>query len=147
MTNRHLGELLLHNLRHNLAPQPARRKNIGLVQAPHGQGRVVLQGQVRGEAGDAFDLGARVRLRVHCETGSVVFLAVAEVDTSRQLADDVEVDAAADFFFEWGALDERGSGEVAWAEVAECAHLLAELEDALFRADGAGAPFLFLVGR
>lgn len=141
--NLHLRELLLENLRHNLTPQPTRRENIGLVQTPHGERRVVLQGHVGGETGDAFDFGARVRLCVQCVAVAVVFLAVAEVNTTSQFTDDVEVDAAADVGAEGGAFYERGSGEVAGTEVTEGAHFFAEFEEALFGADGAGSPFLF----
>lgn len=143
MSDLHLRELLLHNLRDNLTPQPTRREHISLVQAPHGERWVVLQGHVRRETGNALDFGARVRLRVERVAIAVVFLAVAEVDTTSQFTDDVEVDAAADVSAERGAFDERGGGEVAGTEVTEGAHFLAEFEEALFGADGAGSPFLF----
>lgn len=140
-----LGELLGHDLRHGLPPQPARREDVGLVQAPHGKRGVVLQSEVGRKAGDTLDLRAGVRLRVHGEAAAVVLLAVAEVDAAGQFADDVEVDAAADFGAERGAVDQRRGGEVAGAEVTECAHLLAQTEEALFGADGASAPFLWVV--
>ena len=143
VTNRHLRELLSHNLSNDLAPQTARRKNVSLIQTPHRQRRVVLQSQVRCEAGNALDLGARVRLRVQREPGPVVLLALAEVDAARQLADDVEVHAAAHVRLQRGAVDQRGRGEVARAQVAECAHLLSQAQDALLGTDGAGTPFLF----
>lgn len=40
-------------------------------------------------------------------------------------------------------LDQGRGGEVARAQVAECAHFFAQLQETLLRADGAGAPFLF----
>lgn len=143
VTNLDLRELLSHNLSDNLAPQTASSQDIGLVQTPHGERGVVLQSQVGGQTDNALDLGARVGLSVHGEAGTIVLLAVAEVDTTRQLTDDVEVDATANVGLEGGALDQRGSGEVAGAQVAECAHLLAKTQNTLLRADGAGAPFLF----
>lgn len=144
VTDLNLRELLGHNLSNDLAPQTASSEDIGLVQTPHGERGVVLQSKVAREAGDALDLGARVGLGVHGEAGPVVLLAVAEVDTAGQLADDVEVHAAADFLLQRGALHQRGCGEVAWSQVAECAHLLAQLQDTLLRADGARAPFLYV---
>ena len=33
-------KLVRHHSRHGLAPQPARRQHVGLVEAPDGQGRV-----------------------------------------------------------------------------------------------------------
>ena len=73
---------------------------------------------------------------------AVVFFALAEVDAPGQFADDVEVDAAADVGFEGGDFNEGVGGEVAGAQVSERVHFFAELEEALLRADGAGAPFL-----
>jgi hypothetical protein len=142
VTNRELGVLLLHDLSDNLAPETRSSENIGLVQRPDGKGRVVLQSEVGSEANDTLDLVTRVGLSVHGVSGTVVLLALAEVDTTGQLTDDVEVDTAADIGLEGGALDQRGSGEVARAKVTKCAHLLAQLQDTLLRADGAGAPFL-----
>jgi hypothetical protein len=139
-----LGELFGHDLRHGLPPQPAGSEDVGLVQAPHGERGVVLQSQVAREPGDALDLRARVRLRVHGVAAAVVLLALAKVDAAGQFANDVEVDAAADFGPEWGAVDQRRGGEVAGAQVTECAHFFAESEEALFGADGASAPFLRL---
>ena len=141
----HLRELLSHHLRHNLPPQPTRREDVGLVQTPHGERRVVLQGQVCGETGDALDFGARVRLGVEGVAAAVVFLALAEVDTAGQFTDDVEVDAAADVGSQGGAFDEGGGGKVAGTQVAEGGHFFAQFEDTLFWADGAGSPFLIYV--
>lgn len=144
VTNGDLGVFLLHNLGDNLAPQTAGSEDIGLVQTPDGQGRVVLQSEVGGETDDALDLLARVGLSVHGVSGAIVLLALTKVDTARQLADDVEVNAAADVGLERRALDQRGRSEVAGPQVAECAHFLAQLEDTLFWAHGAGAPFLLV---
>lgn len=143
VTNLHLRELLLHNLRDDFAPQPTRRENVSLVQTPHGEWRVVLQGHVGRETGDALDFGARVRLRVERVAVAIIFLTVAEVDATSQFTDNVEIDAAADVGAEGRAFDERGGGEVAGTEVTEGAHFFAELEEALFGADGTGSPFLF----
>lgn len=137
-----LRELLLHNLRNNLAPQTAGSEDISLVQGPHGQGRVVLQSKVGSETDDTLDLGAGVGLSVHGVTGAVIFRALAEVNATGEFTDDVEVDAAADLLLERGALDQGGSGEVAGTQVAECAHLLTELKDTLLGADSASSPLL-----
>lgn len=144
VTNLDLRELLGHDLSDNLTPQTASSQDISLVQTPHGQRGVVLQSQVGGQAGDALDLGARVGLSVHGVARAVIFLALAEVDATSQLTDDVEVDTTADFGLQWRALDQRGRGEVAGTQVAECAHLLAQAQDTLLGTDSAGAPFLFI---
>lgn len=143
MPDLHLRELLRHHLRHRLPPQPTRREHVGLVQAPHRQRGVMLQRHVGRETGDALDLGARVRLRVQRESVTVIFLALAEVDTTGEFTDDVEVDAAADVGAEGGALDQGGGGEVTGTEVAKGGHFFAELEETLFGADDASSPFLF----
>ena len=97
---------------------------------------------MRGEPRDALDLVAVVGLRVAGVAGAVVFCARAKVDSAGELADEGEAHVAADRLFERGDGDEGGGGEEAGAEVAEGGELLAEFEEALFGADGAGAPFL-----
>lgn len=77
-----LGEFLGHDLGDGLAPQTAGREDIGLVERPDGERRVVLEGEVGAEAGDALDLGARVGLRVQGVAAAVVFLALAKVDAA-----------------------------------------------------------------
>lgn len=139
----HLRELLGHNLSDDLAPQTASSKHVGLVQAPNGERRVVLKGEVGSKTSDTLDLSAGVGLSIHCEARAVVFLALTKVDTTGQLTDDVKVDAAADLGLQGRVLDEGGSSEVAWTQVTECAHFLAQLEETLLRADCTGAPFLF----
>lgn len=94
-----------------------------------------------------FNLRPRVRLRVPRVAVAVIFLTLAEVDAAGEFADDVEVDAAAEVGFERGYADEGVGGEVAGAQVAEGVHFLAELEEALLGADGAGAPFLDDAGK
>lgn len=141
VTELELRELLLHHLRHNLTPQPRRRKNIRLVERPHRQRRVGLHSQVSREAGDALNLRARVHLGIPRYSITGILLALAKVQSTRQLADDVEVGAAADFGLERRNVDETVGGEVARAKVAVGLHLLAELENALLGADGAGTPF------
>lgn len=147
VTDRHLRELLGHNLSHDLAPQTAGREDVGLVQTPYGQRRVVLQGQVRSQAGDALNLGARVWLRVHGVSGPIVFLPLTEVDAAGQLTDDVEIDTAAHFSLQRRAVDQRWRGEVAGSQVAESAHLLAQAQDTLLGTHRASAPFLFMTVR
>lgn len=142
VTNGDLGVLLLHNLGDDLTPQTAGSEDVGLVQAPDGQGRVVLQSEVGGKTDDALNLVTGVRLGVHGVSGTIILRALSKVDTARQLTDDVEVDSAANIGLKGGALDQRGGREVAGPQVAECAHLLAELEDTLFWAHGASSPFL-----
>lgn len=144
VTDLDLRELIGHDLSDDLAPQTASSQNIGLVQTPHGERGVVLQGQVTGQAGDALDLSARVGLGVHGESGAVVLLALTEVDTTSKLTDDVEVDTTADLGLQWGALDQRGSGEVARTQVTEGAHLLTEAQKSLLGTDSTSAPFLLL---
>ena len=74
----------------------------------------------------------------------LLLLALPKVDAPRQLADDGEVDAAADGLFERGDGGQGVGGEVAGAQVAEGLELFAQFEEALFGADGAGAVFLFV---
>lgn len=100
VTQLQLGEFVGHDLRNNLAPQPAGREHIGLVQTPHGQRRIILQREMTRKTRDTLNLGARVRFRVESETVAVVLLALAKVDAARQFADDVEVDVAAYFGLE-----------------------------------------------
>lgn len=57
------------------------------------------------EAGDALNLSAGVGLCVEGKAASIVFLTLAEVDTTSQFTDDVKVYAAADFRAQRGALD------------------------------------------
>lgn len=102
----------------------------------------MLQRQVCRQPRHSLDLRPRVWFRVPRMSVAVVFFALAEVDAPGQFADDVEVDAAADVGFERRDVDEGVRGEVAGAQVAEGVHFFAELEEALLRADGAGAPFL-----
>lgn len=142
--NLHLREFLGHDLRHRLAPQPTRRKNIGLVQTPHRQRRVVLQGEVCRETSDALDFSTRIRLRVQRVAATIVLLALAEIDTTRQFTDDVEIDTTAHVSTERGAVDQRGGCEVAGPQIAKGGHFFAQFEKALLGADGAGAPFLFI---
>lgn len=136
-----LRELLLHDLRDSLAPQPAGGHDVGLVERPDGRGRVLGQSEVGSEAGDALDLGARVGLRVERVPAAIVLFALAEVDSARELAHDVEVGAAAHFGFEGGGVDKGLGREEAGAQVAVRAHFFAQLQDALLRANAAGAPF------
>jgi hypothetical protein len=84
-----------------------------------------------------------VGLRVPCGAVAVVFFALAEVDSTREFADDCEVYAADVGGFEGGTVDEAVRGEEAGAQVAECAELFAEFQDALFGADFSCTPFLF----
>jgi hypothetical protein len=135
MTNLQLREFLLHDLGDNLSPQSAGGEDVGLVQTPDGSWGVLGEGEVGGETGDALDLRARVGLSVHGVTRTIVLDAVAEVDTTGQFADNVDVDATADLGLERRALDERVGGEEAGSEVAECAHLLAQLQETLFGTD------------
>jgi hypothetical protein len=136
-----LRELLLHDLGHDLAPQAAGGHHVGLVERPDGRRRVLGQREVCGETSDALDLMAVVGLGVAGVAAAVVLGALAEVNATRELADDVEVDATADFSFERRAVDEGVRGEEAGAKVAVCAHFLAESQDSLLRTHGAGAPF------
>lgn len=91
----------------------------------------------------ALDLGPGVRLRVpRVPVAVLLLLPLPEVDAPRQLADYGEVDAAADVLFERGDGGQGVRGEVARAQVAECVEFFAELEQALFGADGTRAVFL-----
>jgi hypothetical protein len=106
-----LWKLGFHHSFKRLPPQPARGKHIRLVQRPHLGIWFLRHGHFARHADDALDLMARVGFRVHSVAGAVVFGALAKVDSAGQFADDGEVDAAADGFFERRGGDERGRGE------------------------------------
>lgn len=114
-----LGEFLLHGLGEDAAPESARGEHVGLVQAPDLAGRGLCEGQVCPEAGDAFDLLARVGLAVLGEfvlaVGRVAFDPVAEVDATREFADDHEVGALAHFLLQGRARGQRRGREKARA--------------------------------
>lgn len=135
-----LGELPLEQLGDDLAPQAAGGQDVGLVQAPDGL-LAAGDGEEAGQAADALDLLAGVGLRVPGLAVAGVLLALAKVDTARQLADDDHVGAAADVGLEGGEVDEGLGGEAAGAQVTVGSHLLAEPQETLLGADGAGAPF------
>ena len=98
---------------------------------------------MRRQPRDALNLRPRVRLRVpRVPVVVLLLLPFPKVYAPRQFADDGEVDAAADGFFERGDGGEGVGGEVAGAKVAEGIQFLAKLEEALFGADGACAVFL-----
>ncbi len=91
----------------------------------------------------ALDLRSGIRLRVPGVPVIVLLLfPLAKVDATGQLTDYGEVDAAAYVLFERGDGGEGVGGEVARAQVAEGRELFAELQEALFGADGSRAVFL-----
>jgi len=65
----------------------------------------------------------------------------AKVDATRQFTDDGEVCASAHFGFQWGAFSQGFGGEEAWAQIGVGLKRFAELEEALFWSDFAGAVF------
>ena len=138
-----LRKLVLHNLANHLPPQPTRSQHVRLVQTPHFLRRLRSHGQMRRQPRHALNLCPGIGFRVP-SVPVVVFLLfpLPEVDAPRQLADDGEVDPAADVLFERGDGGQGVGGEVAGAQVAEGVEFFAELEEALFRADGTGAVFL-----
>ena len=73
---------------------------------------------------------------------TVVLFPLAKIYATCKLADDGEVCAAADVGFEGRGVDKRVGGEEAGSQVAECAELFTEAENALLRADLASSPFL-----
>ena len=101
----------------------------------------MLQGQVSRESGDTLNFRTRVRLGIPGSSITVILLPLAEIDATGQLADDIKVGTATDFGFEGRNIDEGFGGEVTGSQVAICAQLFAEGEDALFRTDLACAPF------
>lgn len=89
-----IRKLLLERLCHDLAPEPARRQHVGLVQRPH-LGLAAAPRQEPGQTRHTLDLGARVRLRVPGVAVAVVLVALAKVDAARELAHDDKIGAAA----------------------------------------------------
>ena len=140
-----LRELPRHDVRHHLAPQPTRRQHVRLVQTDDPRRRALGEREMPRHARDALNLHARVRLRVpRLAVLLRRLLALAKVYAAGELAQYGEVDALDDRLFERRGGDEGFRGEEARPQVAERRHFLAELEDALFRADGAAvAPFLY----
>lgn len=135
-----IRELAFKRLRHDLAPQTAGGQHIRLVQGPN----LLLAsatGHEASQTSNTFDLGAGVGFRVPGRAGAVVFLALAKVDAARQLADNDNVGATADLRLEGRGVNEGVRGKEAWAQVTVCSHLFAQLQKALFRSDGASAPF------
>ena len=142
MVDLQLRELLGKNLIDHLAPQPARGQHIGLVQTPDLARRVVREGQEATQPRNALNLGPAVGLGIHGKSGAVILGALAKVDTTSKLADDDKVGAAANLGLERRVVDEGFRRKAAGAQVAVGAELLAQLQDALLRADGRrGAPF------
>ncbi len=140
MLNSEVGELVGKSLSHDLAPETAGGEDIGLVKRPDLL-ITTTTGQETGQTSNTLDLGAGVGLLVPGLAAAIILLALAKVDATGQLADDDEVGALADGGLEGGVLDEGVGGEEARAQVSVCAHLLADLEEALLRANGSGSPF------
>lgn len=92
----------------------------------------------------SFDLRPRIRFRIIRRAITVVFLALAEVNTASQFTDDGEVNTTADGLFERGAGNEAFGCEGAGTEVAKRGERFAKGEKTLFGADGTRAPFLFV---
>lgn len=135
-----IRELLLERLGHDLSPQAAGRQHVSLVERPH----LLVTTASREESSqtsNSLNLLAGVRLGVPGRTRAVVLLALAKVDTTRELADNDDVGAAAHFGLEGGGVDEGVRGEEARSQVSVCSHLLAQLQKTLLRADSAGTPF------
>lgn len=68
-------------------------------------------------------------------------LTLAKVDSARKFPHDDNVCAAAHIGLERRVLDEGVRGKEAGPQVSVRAHLLAQLQQPLLWADGAGAPF------
>jgi hypothetical protein len=136
-----LGELFGYDLGEDLAPETAGGKNVGLVKTPDGSRRVARESKVSSEAGDALDLGARIRLRVQSKAFAIILLALTEVDAASQLAHDGEVGAAAYIGLERREVYQRLRGEETGPKVAVRAHLLAQTQETLFRTNVSRAPF------
>lgn len=113
MSKLQLRKFIRHDFCNDLPPQPTRRQHVCLVQTPHRKGRVLLERQMRSQPRNSLDLCPRVWLRVPRCSIPVVLLPLAKVDAPSQLADDVEVRAAADFRLERGDVNEGLGGEVA----------------------------------
>ena len=140
-----LWKLVLHHLANNPPPQATGSKYIGLVQTPHFLRRVRGHGQMRRQPRHALNLRPGIRFRVPRVPVVVLLLfALPKVDAPRQLADDGEVDTAAYVLLERGDGGQGVGGEVAGAEVPKGLEFFAQLEQALFRADGSCAVFLYV---
>ena len=121
-----LRKLLLHHLAHNPPPQATRSKHIRLVQAPHFPRRLLSHGQMRRQPRHALNLRPGIGFRVpRVPVIVLLLLALPKVNAPRQLADDGEVDAAADVLFERGDAGQAVRGEVAGAQVPEGLELFA----------------------
>lgn len=136
-----IWEFSLENLIHNLPPKPARRQHIRLVQRSHSRISSAA-GEIPAQPCNTLNLWAGVRLRIPRLAGTIIVLLTrAKVDATRKLADHENIRSAADGGLKGRGVDEGVGGEEAGPEVTVGAHLLAQLQQALLRADGAGAPF------
>jgi hypothetical protein len=137
-----LWEFICHDVCDCLAPQSACRQYVGLVQTPHLCWRVLCQSQVGSQPRYALNLWTRIRLYIVCVSRSIIFLLLAKVKAARQFADNGEVGAFADGFFERRCGNERRSGEEARAQIAICVESLAKLENSLLWTNCTSSPFL-----
>lgn len=133
-------ELLLKGLGHDLAPQPAGSKNIGLIQRPDLL-VTTAPSKETSQTGDALNLLSRVGLNVPSLARAVILLAVTEVDTTSQLSHNNDISAADDLSLEGRSFDKGVGGEEAGSQVTVGSHLLSDLEEALLGPDSTGTPF------
>lgn len=137
--NLEIRELVLVDLINDSTPESACRQHVCLVERDNPR-IAPFPGQDTAQARDTLDLWFRVNGGVE-RVGSVILLSLSEIQARGQLADDNHVGAAADGRLQGGGLDKGVGREEAGTEVAVGAHLTAQLQETLLRADGAGAPF------
>lgn len=141
MPNLELRVILRHNLSNHLPPQSRCRQHIRFVQTPHWQRWIMLQRKMSCKSCNPLNFRSGIWLGVPSCPVPIIFFPCTEIDSARQLANDVEIGTTADFGFEGGYIDKRVGGKITWAEVAESAHLFAEGEETLLGADGTSSPF------
>lgn len=134
-----IGELVLEDLINHLAPESACCQHVRLVQRDDPR-FFPSPSKVAAHARNTLDFWFRVNGGVECVV-PIVFLSLSEIQARCQLAYKHHVGAAADGRLQGGGLDEGVGGEEAGTEVSIGGHLTAQLQETLFRTNGAGAPF------
>lgn len=138
--DRQIREFFFKRLIHDLAPQTASSKDIGLVQRPD-LGLATAASQEASQASHTLNLSSGIGLCVPGIAGSIVFFALTKIEATRELSNNDKVCAAAHLGPERRVLDESFGSEEARAEVSVRAHLLSQPQQALLWTNSTGTPF------
>ena len=135
MLERHVLVFARMHLGHDLVPEHARLHDVALFHRGHLV--AALARQIEGDAGDALDLVGLVDLRVDAALLAVAKigdgLGFAEIDATRQLTDDQDVEALDQFTFQARSLGQRRIADRR-PQVGEQVQFLAQPQDGDFGA-------------